>query len=136
MKFKQIYFKQLYQKQSWYSDSSKQFQVSLSVGSIPISGKEKCYLLPIKSNLLNTVLKFSYPNKSCCSASLEPSSSYFMPMSLLSSPQACVSHSTTSIIPWMQISSGPLVLSLHSKSKPQCRTNASTSLLPYLDYTQ
>lgn len=57
-----------------------------------------------------------------------------MPMSLLSSPQACITfydfnHSLDANL------SGPLILSLHSKSKPQCRLNVSTSLLLYLDYS-
>ena len=44
-------------------------------------------ILPTKSTLLNTNLKFPYPNKSCCwtSLELEPPSYYFMPMLLFSS---------------------------------------------------
>ena len=137
MKFKQIYFKQLYQKQSWHSDShlnNSRFPFQL----VPYLSVEKKSAIYYPSNQISSTL-FS---NSLIQINPAVQLLWNHPLFILCPCHYSHLHKLVSHILWLQSFlgckslSGPLVLSLHSKSKPQCRMNVSTSLLLYLDYTQ
>lgn len=110
--------------------------VFLSVGSIPIRGKEKCYVFYLPNQISSTLISNSL-------IQINPAVELLWnhPLIILCPCYYSHLHNLVSHVLWLQSLlrckslSGPLILSLHSKSKPECWMNVSTSLLLHLDYS-